>query len=135
MANALYDHGREHFLDGTISWSGADIKAVLVTSGYTAGKDLTTDEYLAIIDAGWRLSTSSNLGAKDVAAGVADAGDVTFSAVTGTGVYVVLYKDSGDPATSPLIACIDTATGLPVVSAGGNVIVVWDSGANKIFKL
>jgi len=136
MANALYSKGRERFLaDGTIQWTNHDIKAVLVTSGYTAGLNLATDEFLAIIDAGWRLATSSNFGSKTVAAGVADAGDITFTAVTGTGVYIVIYRDTGDPATSPLICCIDTATGLPVVSAGGNVIVVFDNGVNKIYKL
>jgi hypothetical protein len=35
VASSLYDKGREAFLDGTISWTGATIKAALVTSSYT----------------------------------------------------------------------------------------------------
>jgi len=34
-----------------------------------------------------------------------------------------------------LIAFIDTATNLPVTPNGGDIIVAWDNGANKIFKL
>jgi len=36
---------------------------------------------------------------------------------------------------SPLIAYIDTATGLAVTPNGGDITIAWDSGANKIFKL
>ena len=36
---------------------------------------------------------------------------------------------------APLIAKIDTGTGLPVTPNGGPLTGVWDSGANKIFKL
>jgi hypothetical protein len=47
----------------------------------------------------------------------------------------VIYKDTGTAATSPLIAYIDTATGLPVTPNGGDITVTWDNGSNKIFKL
>ena len=42
---------------------------------------------------------------------------------------------TGTEATKDLIAFIDTATGLPCTPNGGNINVVWDSGANRIFKL
>ena len=48
---------------------------------------------------------------------------------------LLIYKDTGTEATSPLIAYIDTATGLPVTPNGGNITVTWDNGTNKIFKL
>jgi hypothetical protein len=48
---------------------------------------------------------------------------------------VVIWKDTGNPATSPLIALIDTATGIPVATTGGDITVYFDNGANKIFKL
>ena len=47
----------------------------------------------------------------------------------------MIYRDTGTEATSPLIAYIDTATGLPITPNGGDIIVVWDDGANKIFRL
>ena len=135
MANALYDKGREAFLKGDIHWDDDDIKAVLVdATDYTV--DLAADDFLADIAVGGRVATSGNFGSKTTAAGVADAEDITFTSVTGDAAdAIVIYKDTGDAATSPLIAYIDTATGLPVTPNGGDIIIQWDSGSNKIFKL
>ena len=51
---------------------------------------------------------------------------------------IVIYKDTGTEATSPLIAYIDTATGLPITPNGGDIIVTWDeinSGINNLISL
>lgn len=133
MANALYDKGREGFLDGSIDWDTDAIKCCLVDTGtYTV--DLANHNDLA--DVTGIVATSGNLTSKTVAAGVADAADVTFSAVSGSSVEaIVIYQDTGVATTSRLIAYIDTATGLPVTPNGGDITIAWDSGANKIFKL
>ncbi len=135
MANSLYDEGREKFANGALSWGSDDIKVVLVDTGlYTV--NLATDEFLSSVAVGARVATSSNLTTKTYAAGVCDADNVTFTAVTGnTCEAVVIYKDTGDAATSPLIAYIDSATNLPVTPNGGDITITWDNGANKIFKL
>ena len=136
MANALYDTGRAAFLNAGVNWASDNIKAVLVkvTSGYTV--NLSTDQFLSTIVSGNRIAVSGNLASKTTTAGVADAADVTFSAVTGSAAgAVVIYKDSGTDTTSQLIAYIDTATGLPVTPNGGDITVSWDNGSNKIFKL
>lgn len=135
MANALYDKGREAFLSGTISWSSDNIKTVLVDAAdYTV--NLSTHQFLSDVASGGRVATSGNLASKTVTAGVADAADVTFTAVTGDqSEALVIYKDTGSAATSPLIAYIDTATGLPVTPNGADITVTWDNGSNKIFKL
>lgn len=135
MANALYDKAREAFLTGAINWSTDTIKAVLVDTGaYTV--NISTHQFLADIAAGARIATSAALSSKTVAAGVADAADSLFTAVSGASVEaVVLYKDTGTAGTSNLIAYIDTASGLPVTPNGGDITVAWDNGANKIFKL
>ena len=135
MANALYDGGREGFLDGSIDWDTDTIKAVLVDSGaYTP--NLATDRNLSDIPGGARIATSGALASKTVTAGVADAADVTLTAVTGVqSEYIAIYKDTGTASTSRLICLIDTATGLPVTPNGGDIIIQWDNGSNKIFKL
>lgn len=136
MANALYDKGYEGFLDGSIDWDTDNIKAVLVDTGaYTV--DLGADKFLSDIPGGAVIATSGNLASKTVAAGVADAADLTFTAVTGTSVEaVVIYKDTGVAGTSRLIAYVDTATlGLPVVPNGGDVTITWSNGADRIFRL
>lgn len=134
MTNALYDHGREAFLCGDIDWLADNIRVCLIdTDDYTV--DLATDQFLA--DIAGIVSTSGNLTNKSATAGVADADDATFSAVTGDECEaLVIYQDTGDAETSRLIAYIDTASsGLPVTPNGGDIVVVWDNGTNKIFKL
>ena len=133
MANRLYDLGRESFLKGEISWSGDNIKTCLVDSAsYTP--DTAADQFLS--DLSGVVATSGNLASKTTTDGVADAADVTFSSVTGNqSEFIVVYQDTGTPSTSRLIALVDTATGLPVTPNGGDIVVQWDSAANKIFKL
>src|SRR3954462_2542920 len=135
MANALYDKGRQAFLEGGIAWLTDNIKAVLVDSAaYTP--NLATHQYLSDIAAGARIATSANLTSKTSTAGVADANDAIFTAASGAqSEYVVLYKDTGTATTSALILFMDTLTGLPVTPNGGDITVVFDNGANKIFKL
>jgi len=135
MANALYDKGREGFLDGSIDWDTDTIKAVLV-DGADYTPNLSTHDFLDDIAGAGRVATSGALASKTVTAGVADAADVTISSVSGDQFeYIVLYKDTGTAGTSRLIACIDTATGLPCTPNGGDITITWDNGANKIFKL
>ena len=135
MANALFDFGREGYLNGNLNWLSDDVRAILVDTGlYTV--NLTTDQFLTVIAGGARISVSGSLTTKTATAGVADADDVSFTAVTGATVEaIVLYRHTGVDATSRLIAYIDTATGLPFLPSGGNVAIQWDNGSNKIFKL
>ncbi|ANO03595.1 hypothetical protein [Mycobacteroides immunogenum] len=137
MANALYDKGREAFATGAINWNGDTIKVVLVDT--TAGAytpNLATHQFLSDIAAGARVATSGALTGKTATAGICNAASVTFSAVSGASVEaMVIYKDTGTVGTSPLIAYIDTATGLPVSPNGGDINIAWDTGTNKIFKL
>lgn len=136
MANALYDKGREGFLDGSIDWDTDNIKAVLVR-GYTV--NLATHDMLDDVTGagGTLVATSANLASKTKTDGIADAADVTLSAVSAGAAcpYIIIYKDTGTPSTSRLIAYIDTGTGLPVTPNGGDITIQFDSGTNKIFKL
>ena len=135
MANALFDKGRESFLKGEISWATDNIKVVCVDSQeYTP--DLAAHQFLSDIPAGGRVATSGNLAGKTTAAGVADADDVTIVGITGDQFeYIAIYQDTGNAATSRLIALLDTATGLAFTPSGGDLIIQWNNGANKIFKL
>ena len=135
MANTLYDKARERFLRGQINWDTDTMKVCLVDKNvYTP--NFTTHEYLSDVSGSAIIAAGVTLTGKASTAGAADANDVTFSAVSGAeSEALIIYKDTGDNATSPLIALIDSATGLPITPNGGDIIVVWDNGANKIFKL
>lgn len=133
MANKLYPKGKEHLLNGDIDLINDTIKAILVdTADYTyADADEALDD---VTGAG--IVATATLGTKSTTNGVFDAADITYSSVTGDSCEaLVIYLDSGVAGTSYLIAYIDTATGLPVTPNGGDIDVVWDSGASKIFAL
>jgi hypothetical protein len=138
MATAMYDTGRNAFLLGDIDWVADDIRLILIDSAdYTV--NFTTDDFLNDIPGAARVAvTAASIAGKSAAAGVADATDTTFTAVTGDqSEALVLYRHTGTESTSQLIAYIDSAsaTGLPITPNGGNITVAWDNGANKIFKL
>lgn len=134
MANALYDPGREGFLDGSIDWDTDDIRTMLVLSTYTfsAAHKFITD--LGAVDNG----RTAALGSKTVTSGVADAGDTSLTATAASACKaLIVFKHTGADATARLICYIDTPTsGLPFTpSASQTVNITWDNGANKIFKL
>lgn len=135
MANSLYAKGLQGFLDGSIDWDTDDIRAILIdTADYTV--NLATHDFLDDVAGASREEVSGALSGKSVTDGVADANDVTFTAAAGDPCEaIIIYKHTGSDATARLIAYIDTATGLPVTLNGNDVIVRWDNGANKIFKL
>ncbi len=135
MANALYGLGRQAFLDADIDFSVDVIQAMLVDTGlYTVSIDV--DNALDDIPAAARVGTRQTLGTKTSTLGVADAADVTFPTISGATVEAIVVLQSGTTeALSRLIAYIDVATGLPVTPNGGDIIVQWDNGANRIFKL
>lgn len=130
MANAAYGKGLQAFANGEIDWIDDTIKVVLVdTADYTVAID--THEFLSDIPVGAREETVTLSGKANVL-GVLDAADATFSGTTGDGCEaVVIYRDSGDPATSHLLFYFDTATGLPV-TLGGTVIVQWGNIAGTL---
>lgn len=136
MANALYDAGREAFLAGDLDWAVDTIKLTLVDNAdYVV--NLATHDFYDDVTAAGRVATSGAFASKTTTAGVADAADVTLTAVTGdvSESIVIWEDDAGAETADRLIAYIDTATGLPVTPNGGDITVAWDSGANKIFKL
>lgn len=135
MANALFDKARQKFLEGQLNWLTDTIKAVLVDTG-TYTQNLSAHEFLSDVSSGARIATSGAFTSKATTGGAADAADVTFTSVSGASIEaIILYKDTGVDATSSLIAFIDTATGLPITPNDGDIIVTWDNGPNKIFKL
>lgn len=143
MANALFDPGREGFLAGEIDWDTAVIKVALIR-GYTfsASHKFVSD----VTGAGATLhATSAALASKAVTNGVADAADVTFSAVSANanGHSLLIFQSSAvgggaDVAATAqrVIAYLDTGTNLPVTPNGGDITVAWGNVAGTlIFKL
>jgi hypothetical protein len=140
MANALFNKGREGFLDGSIDWNSATIKCSLLR-GYTFS---ATHQFLSDVLTSGTLVATATLTTPSATDGVANADPVTFTSVaTGAAIPALLIYQASAPtggadlATTAqrLIAFIDAATNLPVTPNGGNINIAWDTGTNKIFKL
>lgn len=133
MANALYPKWKQALLEFTANndLDGQTVKVALVTAGYTYS---STDQYYSSVSASV-VGTPQTLGSKTFTDGVFDAADVTFTAVSGSQVVsLVIYIDTGNSATSPLVAFIDTGvTNLPVVPNGGDIAITFN--ASGIFAL
>lgn len=141
MANALYPKYKEKILNpGTLGSSQGDsvdliddtIKIALIDTGtytYSTAHEYWTSASSALV------GTAATLGTKSITNGTFDAADPTFTSVTGSSVEaLIIYKDTGSAATSPLIAYIDVASsGLPVTPNGGNITVTFN--ASGIFSI
>ena len=133
MANALYPRWKQALLEFTANndLAGQTVKAALVTAGYTYQ---STDQFYSSVTAS-TVGTPQVLGNKTFTDGTFDADNVTYLAVTGPQVVaIVIYIDTGNPATSPLVAYIDSnVTNLPVTPNGGEISITWN--ASGIFAL
>lgn len=135
MAATLYPTAKQHFMLGEIDLEDDTIKAVIVSTSYSysAAHDAYDDVSAQAI------CTPVTLGTKSVTvvgtAAVFDAADVTPTDVDGAIGAIIIYKDTGTPSTSWLIAHLDNMAELPASISGGSCPITWDSGANKIFAL
>lgn len=130
MSNAAYPKGAEKILSGAINFAADIIKVALVSTGYTFSAG---HEFLSALGA-TRIGVDQVLASKTIAGGVFDAADVDFGTVASgsEAKALVLYKDTGNAATSPLLLYWDGVPGLPMTTNGGAVKFPWDNGASKI---
>jgi len=133
MANALYPKAKESFINAHINMSANTITIALVDTGvytYNTSHQFRSDVSNSAVIA------STELLNKTITNGVFDADDVTFTSVTGANCEALLiFQDTGVQSTSRLIAYVDSATGLPILPNGGDITVVFSSGASKIFAI
>ncbi len=132
MANLFYPTAKKKLLDGDIDLLVDTIKCVLLKTAYSIE---STDEFLAAVGGSNRVGTAQTLGSKSTTAGVFDAANATFPAVPTDDECdkVLIYKDTGNEATSALICSLDLSTAID--PDGGNIEIRWSDGAGKIFRL
>ncbi len=131
MTNALFSKGREAFLTGKVDWLGDTIRAALCD----AVPDVDKDGVLADVKS---FAVSPPLKGKTAEGGVAGSSSVVFQQVNGRRPQaLVLFKDTGNPKTSPLLVLVDTPRGggFPEVAAGGDIQINWATTPERIFKL
>jgi hypothetical protein len=135
MTNAVYPKAKERAMGAGLNLSAGTVRCTLVdTAFYTFN---AAHQFVSDVAVGARVGSPVTLAGKSVTDGLFDANDVSFTGITAAPTIeaMVLWVDTGSEATSPLIAYIDTATGLPVAAGSTQVDVAWDNGTNRIFRL
>jgi len=134
-----YNLGMQNFMLGLIDWEDDTIRCALTTSSYSPDKD--TDEFFddisnEVVGAGYTadgaalttLAVNVDTAADEVQL---DSDNVQWTSATITARIAVIYKDTGTPATSPLIGWVDFGTD-ETVTAGTFSITVDADGWFKI---
>ncbi|AVX31788.1 hypothetical protein CTH_2245 [Carboxydocella thermautotrophica] len=117
-----------------LNWDTDAIKVMLCSSAYVPDQD--NHVYLSSIT-NYEVTGTGYTAGGQVLAGktitydavnnkvVLDAADVTWPNATITARYAVIYADTGNPATSPLLGYVDF--GQDVSSTNGNFTIAWDA--------
>lgn len=108
-------------------WDGrTDVQVSLLKAAvFPDPKDVTIDRYKPFI-----AQTEPLCNLRKVDFNAHDADDVMFTSVCGIDMIAGILIHSGD---SP-IAHIGHVMGLPLWTNGGDIIVTWDNGRNRIFR-
>lgn len=132
MANKFYPKGAEKVLSGAIKFDTDKIAVGLVSNAYTFS---VNHEFLSSL--GTLVGTPQVLANKIIEGGVLDADDVRFGALApgNTVKALAIFKDTGNPGTSPLLCYLDEVTGFPFATNGGEVAIPWSDGPAKILSL
>jgi hypothetical protein len=128
VASQLYPKGAAHLLglSTKVDLVADNIKVLFYSGSFGSGHEFVSDLTGASI-----IARSGNLAGKTVTSGVFDANDITVTAVSGSAfTHVILYKDSGADASSPLVAIFDIASFTPT---GGDVSVIFN--ASGLFSI
>lgn len=134
MASAIYNNGKKYLLNGSIDCDTDTLKVMLCTSSYTPNID--TDDFRnditnEVSSAGYTAG-GATLGSPAVTAdttddeAVFDAADSTWSGVTLTARYAVIYKARGGASSADELLCyIDF--GSDKSASAGTFTIQWDA--------
>lgn len=118
MASQLFPKGAENILEGAAQFGTHNFKVLFYSGAIT-----TTWEFHSSLTGGSIIATSGNLTGIVATNGVVDADNLTITSVSGSAfTHVILFRDTGSSATSPLICVWDVASFTP---SGGDVNVVF----------
>lgn len=126
MAAHWYPAGIAAVMNGSVDLDGADIRAVLVTSGYAFN---VAHDFLDDVGAGFRVGTPVALAGKAIIVNgnnrALDATDTTWVALSGSAANaVVLYVFNASEPAAQLLGYLD---GFTVTPNGDDVTLRWNA--------
>lgn len=135
--STLYLKGLEQIFLGAVALESDTIKLKYMKTTYTPAP--TTENFLSDVSANEATGApTETLASVDVRIDAAnsrievDAADVTEAGITCTTNKFIIYKDTGNAATSPLIACVDITEGT-LSPIGGTLAIAFN--AEGIFSI
>jgi hypothetical protein len=127
MANQRYQLANQKLGEAVFNWVSDDMQAILLTAAYVP--NFGTDEFLSDITSGI-VSSAVSLTTKTNNRGALGAANTSFSGVPAPDLVsqLVLFKNTGSAATSPLFGYVNVASGLILTATGGLIVAVWTGG-------
>lgn len=131
MPKTLYTSASKKIFEGVYNWVSDNFDVLLLPSSYAFD---ATDVFIS--DLGTITARVAVAGKTNVD-GVLDATDPVFTSVASGSTIgsLVIAKNTGSDATSPLLLHENTLLGLPYTTDGGNIKFFWNDGAEKILKV
>ena len=131
--NQLYNKARERYLSAGSNWTIGAAGLALVDANYLFDP---AHEFLIQVPSASRAAEKPFTG-RTAVNGYANGDGASFTALTWPLpiTQVVTYEDTGDEATSLLIAYYDEVTGFPVSLTGGDYSVLPDALFGGYFRL
>lgn len=134
MADVIVNGFKKHIMNGGIDLDTDTVKVMLLTNSHTQDQD--AHEFIDDVSANEVSGTGYTAGGQALAGkavtqdntdneGVFDANDLTWSTSTITARYAAIYKDTGTPATSPIVCILDF--GSDKSSSAGNFTIAWNA--------
>ena len=134
MASFVYNNGKKYLLDGSIDLNTDTIKVMLTTSSYTPNEDTHDfrDDVTNEVSSSGYTAGGATIGSPTVTTdttdneGVFDGADVSWTGVTLTARYAVIYKARGGASSADeLLAVIDFGTDKS--ASAGTFTIQWDA--------
>lgn len=131
MANAAYNRGKKKFIDGGLNFATADLRVLLVTSGYTFNAD---HNFVSDLTPGSNELSGTGYARKTLASKATtqddtndraegDCDDIAYTAINaGTAAAAILFVQVTNDADSYLVGKYDTG-GFPLVTNGGDATI------------
>ncbi|MEW5803902.1 MAG: hypothetical protein AB1847_17545 [bacterium] len=139
MSDLLYNAGKLGILNGTIDLIHDDIKVMMVTSGYVPDADHSYVDEGMVEDPAHNEISGQGYARKGIS-GRSIIKDVLFDKIrfyadsviypnlkTDTIAGIIIFKSTGNDATSPLIMWIDSG-GFPCTPKEINMTIIWSEG-------
>lgn len=129
----MYNNARHLFATGAINWPSANARASLLNGAYAPSR---ADKFYSAIPSGAVMKDAQMTGLGENN-GVCYGAIPEFDAFTSASIVValVIYLDTGDPDSSPLLYYSDDGLGFPFQPLGFNYAAGFDQAAGGYFQV